>query len=163
MNLWATWCIWVFPKIGGKPPKSCHFDRVFQNHYFHHPIPLFLEAAIYVTFIQCLFQLRNLWDLGSGSSCPRTSSPGKIWATRWERMRQLRATTTTTTATTTTILPIYVYYCNYNNYYDYYYNYYDYANAGDWKACNMNIQESNYERNQWRKGRTGRRRKGGGT
>ena len=26
---------WVFPKIGGKPPKSSHFNRV--SPYFHHP------------------------------------------------------------------------------------------------------------------------------
>ena len=27
--------VWVFPKIGGKPPKSSHFNRV--SPYFHHP------------------------------------------------------------------------------------------------------------------------------
>ena len=27
--------IWVFPKIGGKPPKIINFNRVF--HYFHRP------------------------------------------------------------------------------------------------------------------------------
>ena len=47
LRLSKGWFIWMFPRTGFFPPKSCHFNRVFHYKPSILGVPLFLETPIW--------------------------------------------------------------------------------------------------------------------
>ena len=68
--------IWMFPKIGGFPPKSSHFKKVFHN--FHHPFwgiyPYFWKHPFGLVSLDFgfLISVRELYR-GLGNKIPRVT------------------------------------------------------------------------------------------